>query len=88
MRSDIRPGTTFRDHELTDQSDRRRRLSEIQGIDPVIVVRSRGTYRPKDRRQLRNVVEHAPNFKVAYTKIVTISSREVVAPTSGHWAER
>jgi peroxiredoxin len=74
MRSDIQPGALFPDFELPDQSGRRRRLSDIQGIDPMIVVLSRGAFCPKDRRQLRNLVELAPELKVAYTKIVTIST--------------
>jgi len=74
MRSDITPGATFPDYELPDQSGRRRRLSEIQGTDPLIVVLSRGHFCPKDRRQLRNLVELYPEIKVAYTKVVTIST--------------
>ncbi len=74
MRSDIRPGAAFPDYELPDQSGRRRRLSEIQGFDPLVVVLARGGYCPKDRRQLRNLVELWPEIKVAYTKLVTIST--------------
>jgi peroxiredoxin len=74
MRPDIQPGATFPDYELPDQGGRRRRLSDIQGGDPMIVVLSRGHFCPKDRRQLRNLVDLYPEIKVAYTKIVTIST--------------
>ena len=74
MRNDIIPGATFPDYELPDQSGKRRRLSEIQNHDPMIVVLSRGHFCPKDRRQLRNLAELYPEIKVAYTKIVTIST--------------
>lgn len=74
MRKDIVPGATFPDYELPDQSGRRRRLSEIQAGDPMILVLSRGHFCPKDRRQLRNLVELYPEIKVAYTKVVTIST--------------
>ena len=74
MRADITTGATFPDYELPDQTGARRRLSEIQGHDPMIVVLSRGHYCPKDRRQLRNLVELYPEIKVAYTKVVTIST--------------
>ncbi len=67
MRSDVRPGAAFPDYELPDQSGRRRRISEIQGGDPMIVVLSRGHFCPKDRRQLRNLVDLYPEIKVAYT---------------------
>jgi len=40
----------------------------------MIVVLSRGHFCPKDRRQLRNLVDLYPEIKVAYTKVVTIST--------------
>ena len=51
MRSDIQPGATFPDYELPDHTGTRRRLSELQGGDPMILVLSRGHFCPKDRRQ-------------------------------------
>ena len=36
MRADIVPGARFPDYELTDHTKTRRRLSELQGIDPMI----------------------------------------------------
>ena len=74
MRSDITTGATFPDFELPDQTGNRRRLSDIQGQDPMIVVLSRGHFCPKDRRQMRNLAELYPEIKVAYTSIVTIST--------------
>jgi peroxiredoxin len=74
MRADISPGATFPDYELPDQSGNRRKLSEIQAGDPMVVVLSRGHFCPKDRRQMRNLVELYPEIKVAYTRIVTIST--------------
>ncbi|MFV2064597.1 MAG: peroxiredoxin family protein [Chloroflexota bacterium] len=74
MRSDITTGATFPDYELPDQTGKRRKLSEIQGQDPMIVVLSRGHFCPKDRRQMRNLAELYPEIKVAYTSIVTIST--------------
>ena len=44
MRADIQPGATFPDYELPDQIGRKRRLSEIQGPDPLIVHLSRGHF--------------------------------------------
>jgi peroxiredoxin len=74
MRSDIIPGAVFPDFELPDQSGRRRRLSDLQGSDPMVLVLSRGHFCPKDRRQLRNLVDLYPEIKVAYTKVVTVST--------------
>jgi hypothetical protein len=36
----------FPDYELTDHTNTRRRLSELQGIDPMILVLSRGHFCP------------------------------------------
>src|SRR5215467_14770579 len=50
MRSDIVPGTVFPDYELPDHTTKRRKLSELQGQDPMVLVLGRGGYCPKDRR--------------------------------------
>lgn len=44
MRSDIQPGGSFPDYELPDQTGARRKLSELQGDRPMILVLSRGHY--------------------------------------------
>jgi peroxiredoxin len=74
MRSDIKVGATFPDYELPDQAGKPRKLSVLQGDDPMIVVLSRGHFCPKDRRQLRHLVDFYPELKVGYTRIVTIST--------------
>jgi peroxiredoxin len=74
MRSDIVFGGLFPDYELRDHTGARRRLSELQGADPMVVVLSRGSFCPKDREQHRLLAAMEPEFKVAYTKIVTIST--------------
>lgn len=78
MRPDINAGGTFPDYELPDQTGRQRHLSEIQEQDPMIVVLSRGHFCPKDRRQLRNLVEFYPEIVVGYTKLVTISTDDLL----------
>ena len=51
MRADIVPGGTFPDYELTDHAKLRRSLSELQGIDPMVLILSRGHFCPKDHQQ-------------------------------------
>ena len=51
MRADIVTGARFPDYELTDHTKTRRRLSELQGNDPMILLLSRGHYCPKDHQQ-------------------------------------
>ena len=74
MRAGIHVGAAFPDYELPDQTGTRRKLSDLQGIDPMIVVLSRGHFCPKDRRQLRQLVEFYPELKVGYACIITIST--------------
>jgi len=74
MRADIVPGGIFPDYELTDHTKTRRRLSELQGIDPMVLVLSRGGFCPKDHQQHLELAANYPKIRVAYTQIVTIST--------------
>ena len=74
MRADIVPGGEFPDYELTDHTKRRRSLSELQGIDPMILVLARGHFCPKDHQQHLELAAFHPKIAVAYTRIVTIST--------------
>lgn len=44
MRADIQPGAVFPDYELPNQTGRKRRLSELQGDNPMILLLSRGHF--------------------------------------------
>ena len=44
MRSDIVPGGIFPDYELPDHTGKVRKLSELQGDDPLILTLARGHY--------------------------------------------
>ena len=46
MRADIVPGSTFPDYELSDHTAKRRKLSDLQGRDPMILVLSCGGFCP------------------------------------------
>ena len=76
MRPDIAPGGTFPDYELPDHTNTRRRLSELQGDDPMIVTLARGHYCPKEHQQHLELAAFYPKIAVAYTKIATISTDE------------
>jgi hypothetical protein len=41
MRSDMTQGAAFPDYELSDHTGKHRKLSELQGEDPMVVVRPR-----------------------------------------------
>lgn len=81
MRSDIIPGEHFPDYELPDQDGVTRRLSDLAGGQPTILVLSRGHFCPKDHQQHHELVELLPRIEVAYTSIVTITTDD----TDGCW---
>ena len=74
MRSDIVPGGTFPDYELPDHENRPRKLSEIQGEDPLILTLARGHYCPKEHQQHLELAANYPKIAVAYTQVATIST--------------
>jgi peroxiredoxin len=74
MRPDIIPGATFPDYELADHTAKHRKLSDLQGPDPMILVLSRGGFCPKDRRQAENLVQLHREIEVGYCRLVTIST--------------
>ncbi|RSL17003.1 AhpC/TSA family protein [Edaphobacter aggregans] len=74
MRADIVPGSTFPDYELPDHTTKRRKLSELQGPHPMVLVLSRGGFCPKDRRQAELLVQFYREMEVGYCRLVTIST--------------
>jgi len=91
MRPDVLPGAVLPDYELSDHTAKRRKLSELQAQDPMVLVLSRGGYCPKDRRQHEGLVQLHRELEVAYCRLVTISTdniTETVEFRSGvgaHW---
>jgi peroxiredoxin len=76
MRPDIRPGSPFPDYELPDHEDIPRKLSEIQGDDPMILTLARGHYCPKEHQQHLELAANYPKINVAYTQVATIATDE------------
>jgi peroxiredoxin len=75
MRPDIIPGGVFPDYALPDHTGTVRRLSELQGDDPMILTLARGHYCPKEHMQhLEMAAVLQPKVAVAYTSIATIST--------------
>ena len=74
MRSDILPGGVFPDYELPNQVGDLRKLSGLQGDDPLILTLARGHYCPKEHRQHLELAALYPKITVAYTQIVTIAT--------------
>jgi peroxiredoxin len=78
MRADIVPGSVFPNYELTDHAGKRRKLSDLQGPDPMILVLSRGGFCPKDRRQAEGLVRLHREIEVGYCRLVTISTDNLI----------
>ena len=78
MRADVKPGTTFPDYQLLDHNGQPRRLSEIQGGDPMIIVLAREAYSAKDQRQHEGLVQLWSEMKtgVGYCQMVTITTSD------------
>jgi len=74
MRPDIVPGSVFPDYELPDQDNLPRKLSEIQGDDPLVLTLARGHYCPKEHQQHLELAAFYPKIAVAYTHVVTIAT--------------
>jgi peroxiredoxin len=91
MRSDIVPGAPFPDFELADHRGKRRKLSELQGEDPLVVVLARGGFCPKDRRQHEGLLQLHREMVVGYCRLVTISTdnlletNEFRSAVGAHW---
>jgi peroxiredoxin len=84
MRSDMVPGAIFPDYELSDQTAKHRKLSELQGQDPMVLVLSRGAFCPKDRRQAEGLLQLHREMEVGYCRLVTIST-DNITQTNAHW---
>src|SRR5258705_10657266 len=77
MRPNIDPGATLPDYELSDHTGKRRKLSELPGPDPMIVVLGRVGYCPKDRRQAEGLVQLHRELEVGYCRLVTITTDSI-----------
>jgi len=91
MRADIVPGAKFPDYELSDHTSKRRKLSDLQGQDPLILVLGRGGFCPKDRRQSENLLQLHREMEVGYCRLVTITTdnlletNEFRSGVGAHW---
>ena len=85
------PGAVISDYELSDHRGKRRRLSELQGGDPLVLLLSRGGFCPKERRQHEGLLQLHREMQVGYCRLVTISTdnlletNEFRAGIGAHW---
>jgi peroxiredoxin len=91
MRPDIIEGAVFPDYELSDHTGKHRKLSELQGDDPMVLVLGRGGFCPKDRRQAEGLLELHREMEVGYCRMVTITTDTILqtneyrSGVGAHW---
>jgi len=77
---------------LADHTGDRRKLSDLQGPDPMILVLSRRGFCPKDQRQAEGLVQLYREMEVGYSHLVTISIDNMLATNDyrsgagAHWS--
>lgn len=78
MREEIKIGANFPDFELPDETSTLRKLSFLQGNDPMILTLNRGQFCPKDHQQLSQLAQFSPQCAVGYVRIVTITTENLL----------
>lgn len=76
------PGAVLPDFELPDTTGTLRRLSELQGDNPMILLLGRGEHCPRERQHQREMLKMWEWCAVAFTQMVT------VLPNDLHDADR
>ncbi|AWP73960.1 peroxiredoxin-like family protein [Bordetella bronchiseptica] len=74
MKPDIAPGRRLADYVLPDHTKTPRRLSALQGDDPMLLVLIRGFFCPKDREQLKALTRFHPQLVVGNCRLVVITT--------------
>jgi peroxiredoxin len=91
MRAEITEGAIFPDYELSDHTGKHRKLSELQGEDPMVVILGRGGFCPKDRRQAEGLLQLHREMEVGYCRMVTITTDNIIetneyrSGVGAHW---
>ena len=82
MSKGLVPGFVLPDFALPDTSGTSRRLSELQGDNPMILLLGRGEHCPRERQHQREMLKMWEWCAVAFTQMVT------VLPNDQHDADR
>jgi peroxiredoxin len=72
MSKGLRPGAVLPDFELPDHTGTKRRLSELQGEDPMVLLLGRGEHCPRERQHQREMLRFYEWCAVAFTQLVTV----------------
>jgi peroxiredoxin len=74
MRAEIVPGAVLTDYELPDHTNVPRKLSFLQGDDPMVLMLSRGQFCPKEHQFLKTIADFSKQCAVGYTRLITVTT--------------
>jgi peroxiredoxin len=77
MSKGLTVGATIQDFELSDDTGMKRRLSDLQGDNAMILMLGRGEHCPRERHHQRLMVEFSQWCPVAFTQLVTVLPNDV-----------
>jgi peroxiredoxin len=72
MSKGLTPGSVLPDFVLPDTTDTPRRLSELQGDNPMILLLGRGEHCPRERQHQKEMLKFWEWCAVAFTQLVTV----------------
>jgi peroxiredoxin len=72
MSANLVPGVVLPDFELPDDTGTKRRLSELAGDDPMVLLLGRGEHCPRERQHQREMLKLHEWNAVAFTRLVTV----------------
>jgi peroxiredoxin len=72
MNMTFTPGETIPDFELFDDAGTKRKLSDLQGDNAMVLMLGRGEHCPRERQQQREMVKFHEWCDVAFTTVVTV----------------
>ncbi len=72
MSTGLGVGTTLRDFELPDENGTKRRLSQLQGSDAMVLQLGRGEHCPRERAYHRELLKLQAILPIAFTSLVTV----------------
>src|ERR671930_637878 len=72
MSKGLTPGSALPDFVLPDTRGTLRRLSELQGDNPMILLLGRGEHCPRERQHQREMLKFHEWCAVAFTELVTV----------------
>jgi peroxiredoxin len=91
MSKNLVPGAVLPDFELPDDTGAKRRLSELQGDNPMILMLGRGEHCPRERQHQREMLKFHEWCAVAFTELVTVlpnnlhDTYKLKISTGAHW---